>query len=183
MRFAVSILAISVILFLLGLKQRDEILLVAAALALGGLYLLERGWHRRRQGQGTAILLDGSNIMYWRDGVPRLDTVREVVDQLAAQGYRPGVVFDASAGHRLEGRYLHHPTLARALNLPPEQVMVVNKGEVADALLLRAGCDMSARIVTNDRYRDWAGQFPKVAEPGYLIGGRYRHGALELDLA
>ena len=40
---------------------------------------------------------------------------------------------------------------------------------------------MDAPIVTNDRYRDWAGEYPEIAEPGRLIRGGYRDGVLWLD--
>ena len=43
--------------------------------------------------------------MYWRDNTPRLDTLREVLSELAARGYAPGIVFDANAGYLLSGRY------------------------------------------------------------------------------
>ncbi|TVS02840.1 MAG: hypothetical protein EA407_08360 [Rhodobacteraceae bacterium] len=147
------------------------------------LVLVWRRGRRRRADRAPVVLLDGSNIMHWRGGAPRLETVRDVVEHLAAQGYRPGVVFDANAGYKLEGRYLHHPKLARALGLPGARVMVVNKGEVADALILRAARDYGARVVSNDRFRDWAGEFPEVECPGFVIGGRYRRGRLELDLS
>jgi len=142
------------------------------------------GFRRNRTFDKSApvVLLDGSNIMHWRSGEPDLEPVREVVDNLSRRGFRTGVVFDANAGYKLEGRYRHHEVLARKLGLPQDLVMVVNKGEPADLMILRVAQDFGARVVTNDRFRDWADRFPKVAEPGFLISGRYRHGALQLDL-
>ncbi len=180
---AIPFLAVSAVIFLIGWKQSGDVMVLGALFLLGALVLLVRDRARQSARPGRVILLDGSNIMHWQGGTPRLEAVREVVDHLTAQGYTPGVVFDANAGYRLDGRYLHHPALARALGLPPERVIVVNKGEVADALLLRAAEDMGARVVSNDRFRDWAAQFPKLGEPGFLIAGRYRGRVLELDLA
>ena len=124
------------------------------------------------------ILIDGSNVMHWKDGEPRLETLRDVVDHLARCGFTPGVVFDANVGHLLIGRYQHHHQMARHLGLPESRVMVVPKGTPADPLLLTAARDYNAQIVTNDRYRDWADSFPEVQEPGHLIRGGYRRGQL-----
>jgi len=121
-------------------------------------------------------------VMYWRDNTPRLDSVKAVVDRLSALGYAPGVVFDANAGHLLAGRYLHDREFGRRLGLPTERVMVVPKGMPADPVILHAARSVGARIVTNDRYRDWAEAHPEVHEPGRLIGGGYRSGDLRLEL-
>ncbi len=42
---------------------------------------------------------------------------------------------------------------------------------------------MDAFIITNDRYRDWALEYPEVLDPGYLIKGEYRQGRLWFDFA
>ncbi|MGL4238829.1 NYN domain-containing protein [Tabrizicola sp.] len=126
------------------------------------------------------ILVDGSNVMYWQDNAPKLTPVLQVIGALQAQGYAPGVVFDANAGWKLAGKYLHHGDLARLLALPVEQVLVVPKGEQADPYLLETAREFSARIVTNDRYRDWAEAHPQVSEPGFLIQGGMRDGRVWL---
>lgn len=131
----------------------------------------------------TRIIVDGSNVMYWEDGVPRIDTVRQVVERLVADGFAPGVMFDANAGYLLTGRYMHDTALGRALGLPTARVMVVPKGVPADPYILIAARDLDARIVTNDRYRDWAGDHPEILGAGYLIKGGYRNAALWLDLS
>ena len=60
--------------------------------------------------------------------------------------------------------------------------MVVPKGTPADVAILTAARDHGARIVTNDRYRDWAGQHPEVLEPGLLIPGSYHKGELRMTV-
>lgn len=139
-------------------------------------------WGFGADASGPVAVLDGSNIMHWSHGEPDLAPVRDVIADLTRRGYRVGVVFDANAGYKLEGRYRHHEVLARALGLPQDQVMVVNKGEIADGMILRVAQDFEARVVSNDRFRDWREQFPQVGEPGFLISGQYRNGALQLDL-
>ena len=127
------------------------------------------------------ILVDGSNVMYWRDRTPQLDALRAVIGHLTAQGYTPGVVFDANAGYLIAGKYQHHGAMGALLGLPEDRVMVVGKGEPADTVLLAAARDLGAQIVTNDRYRDWAEAHPEVNAPGHLIKGGFRDTGLWLD--
>jgi hypothetical protein len=94
-----------------------------------------------------------------------------VVAALKAQGLDPGVVFDANVGWKLFGRYLGEHELSQLLELPQDQVLVVPKGSPADPWLLTTARDFSARIVTNDRFRDWAEAHPEVDNPEFLIRG------------
>ncbi|WP_243470686.1 NYN domain-containing protein [Ruegeria denitrificans] len=128
------------------------------------------------------IIVDGSNVMHWCDGSPQIETVKETVNQISGLGYTPGVVFDANAGYLLSGRYQHNGAFAKFLGIPEERVMVVPKGTPADPAILAAARDLGAQIVTNDRFRDWADQYPEVHRPGYLIRGGYRSGELWLDV-
>ncbi len=139
-------------------------------------------WLKHGRTEPKWLVIDGSNVMHWDGGAPRIETVRSVVAMLEAQGWTPGVVFDANAGYLLAGKYQHHGALGRAVGLPEERVLVVPKGTQADAYILQAARDLGARIVTNDRYRDWQDRHPEVREPGRLIRGGYRDGALWLDL-
>jgi hypothetical protein len=117
------------------------------------------------------ILVDGSNVMHWEDNTPHIEPVRRVVAALKAQGLDPGVVFDANVGWKLFGRYLGEQELSQILDLPADQVLVVPKGNPADPWLLTTARDFSARIVTNDRFRDWAEAHPEVDRPGFLVRG------------
>lgn len=123
------------------------------------------------------VLIDGSNVMHWKDGEPDIQVVQKLVFALEKSGYHPGVIFDANAGYKLFDRYLDDAPLAHALGLPEDQVLVSPKGQPADVFLLNAARDMAAPIVTNDRFRDWLDDFPEFAEPGRLIQGGYRKGA------
>ena len=177
--FAVSVLGV-----LAGLMPGlpDWLLPLSAVCALAALVLAGQAWRRKpaRKAVPRWVVVDGSNVMYWQDGTPRIEPVVAVVRLLEARGFTPGVVFDANAGYLLEGRYRHHHAFSLRLSLPEDRVMVVPKGEPADPFILTVAQDYGARVVTNDRYRDWAGQFPQVAEPGFLIAGGYRDGALWL---
>lgn len=163
-----------------------RVVAVPGVLASLLLVLLRLRGAARRGGpapEARWIVVDGSNVMYWKDGTPQVGTVRDVVARLVALGYAPGVMFDANAGHLLAGAYRHDGAFARMLGLPQDRVMVVPKGTQADGYILQAARDLGARVVTNDRFRDWIEQFPEVRQPGHLVRGNYRDGALWLDLA
>ena len=185
--FALSGISSIILYFLPGY---DDFLFLSLILTAGAALLvlfaalmtLSRSVFSGKTAESAVVVLDGSNIMHWRNGEADLATVSDVVRSLTKRGFSPGVVFDANAGYKLDGRYQHHPVLARKLGLPKDRVMVVNKGEIADGMILRVAQDFGARVVSNDRFRDWAEQYPKVQEPGFLISGGYRKGVLQLDL-
>lgn len=172
---ATPLLGIAVVLVLLGLVPRRT---RPATLAEAAKAAPESGLEPRQ----NWIIVDGSNVLYWKDKTPQIDTVRAVVEHLTARGFVPGVVFDANAGYLVGGRYEHDGALGRRLGLPEDQVMVVEKGTQADPMILNAARHLGARVVTNDRYRDWADAHPEVGEPGFLVRGRVGADGPWLDL-
>lgn len=134
----------------------------------------------RAKDKRPVVLIDGSNVMHWLDNTPQLAPVREVVRDLSSRGMKPGVVFDANAGYKLMGKFLGEQELAKLLSLPKDQILVVPKGTQADPYLLETARDLQARIVTNDRYRDWAERYPDVAKPENLVQGEMRDGRVWL---
>ncbi len=187
---------VSVLLFLVSLIGAaiamsspvwSDLILLAGPCVVASVFILfaeARKWvtakgHRPYR----AIVIDGSNVMYWHDGTPRIECVQEAVRCLTELGFRPGVMFDANAGHLFAGTYRDDKAMSKLLNLPLERVMVVPKGSPADPYILKAARDMGARVISNDRFRDWAKDYPEVAEPGYLVRGEYRQGRLWFDFA
>lgn len=166
----------------------SDLMLLAIIAALASLFLLLRGFWAGL-GKPAAgdrvpanwVVVDGSNVMHWKEGQPQLATVREVVAALEAAGFAVGVVFDANAGYKIAGRYQDDDILALQLGISAAQVFVVPKGTQADPHLLSTARKMGARVVTNDRFRDWAGRYPEVARPGFLIWGGYRERKLWLS--
>lgn len=126
------------------------------------------------------IILDGSNVMHWDGGNPSILPVQMVIAMLSDEGYSPGVIFDANAGYLVAGKYYHDEAFAKLLGLPEDQVMVVPKGTPADQHILSIAKDLGAKIVTNDKYRDWLGQYPEASSPGYLVGGQFQQGKPKL---
>lgn len=155
--------------------------LLAVLCTVASAIVLLRAW-RGRERPANWIVVDGSNVMYWNGGVPKLETVITVLERLRALGFAPGVMFDANAGYLLEGRHRNDTGLARDLGLPTSRVMVMHKGVQADGYILKSARDLKARVVTNDRFRDWAVDYPEVSSHGHLIQGGFRDGKLWLDL-
>ena len=154
-------------------------LLIGAALALVAAVPF---WLRRGRKGPDWIVVDGSDVMYWQGDPPQLQVVLDVVDRLKARGLTPVVWFDANVGHVLSDRYLGSEALARRLGLPETQVFVAPRGTPADPLLLDGAATLGARIVSNDRYRDWAARYPMLDRPGTLVRGRVIGGLVALDL-
>lgn len=180
---ALSVFGMVVALILPGWS---ELMLLAGPSALASIGLLLSALIHRISGKRApsrrTIVVDGSNVLYWKDETPRIEAVREVVDHLSRLGFKVGVVFDANAGYLISGRYRHDREMGSLLGTPKAEVLVVPKGTPADPYILAAARDHGARIVTNDRYRDWVEEHPEIRNPGHLIRGGFRDGALWLDL-
>lgn len=179
---ALSLSGVAAALLLPGLG--DLLLLAGPSALASAVLLLVALWRPSRPAaKPNWIVIDGSNVMHWKDGKPGIEPVREVVDHLKRLGYTPGVMFDANAGYKLGGGYRHDRAFAKLLGLPQDSVMVVDKGTPADPMILTAARELGARIVSNDRFRDWAEAHPELKDvPGHLIRGGYRTGRLWLDL-
>lgn len=147
------------------------------------LILLRRPRRQPTPAAVTQVIVDGSNVMHWDGGAPSLDPVRAVVRNIEAQGMTPGVIFDANAGYKIGDRYMDDEVFAQLLGLPHSNVLVVPKGTSADSFILEAARRTGARIVTNDRFRDWQDRFPEVQVPETLIRGGFRNGVLWLEAA
>jgi Zc3h12a-like Ribonuclease NYN domain len=176
-----SLGGVAVALFLPGW---GDLILLAGPMAVAALVLLWRVPSRtvtpplRRKW----VVVDGSNVMHWKDNAAQIGPVSEVLQYLDMRGFTVGIVFDANAGYKLSNRYQDDGVLARILKLPEDRVLVVRKGQPADPVILAAARDLGGRIVINDRYRDWEETHPEVRAPGHLIRGGYRDGRLWLDV-
>lgn len=184
MRFAWLLLGLAVVTGLAGAFVPDWRWLHLVAVPVGlvaSLVLLLR--KRRKAPPAVAqpkIIVDGSNVIHWNGGAPSLEPLRAVIRDIEARGMTPGVIFDANAGYKINDRYLDDGAFASLLGLPDANVLVVPKGTPADRYILEAARSMGARIVTNDRFRDWEDSFPEVRQTDLLIRGGFREGRLWL---
>lgn len=146
---------------------------LAGALVLLVARLLRGGPRPQSRGGKKALVLDGSNILYWAGDGPDISTLRRVVSACRKAGYAPVVWFDANAGYLIEDRYAGPVRLAKLLAMPARDVFVAPKGEPADPRIIAAARAGDALIVTNDRYRDWqagAGDLPRRLVRGRVAG-------------
>lgn len=135
------------------------------------------------RGRGKAwIVLDGSNVMHWAGETPSLDPVRSVVEKVRSEGLEPVIWFDANVGYKIGDRYLGPAALAKRLGCAKARVHVAPKGTPADPLLLQHAVSLEARVVSNDRFRDWQEAFPVLAREDFLVRTRSRDRQLTLDL-
>ena len=114
------------------------------------------------------ILIDGSNVLFWRGGQADSALPALVVRALIARRFAPVVIFDASVGRHMG------PSALEALALSAK-VVVAPAGTPADALLLEACGRGRAQIVSNDRFRAWHRQFPGLQNV-WLVTGRVGKG-------
>ncbi|WP_170788905.1 NYN domain-containing protein [Ruegeria lacuscaerulensis] len=156
--------------------------LLAAPCAFGSAILILWGGLKRLRTPRKWAVVDGSNVMHWKDGEPSLETVRDVVEKLSQAGYTPGVVFDANVGYKVSDRYLDHRVLARRLSLPKDRVLVAPSGTPADPLVLQAATDYRGFVVSNDRFRDWSEDFSQILQPEHTIRGGFKNEKLWLSL-
>jgi len=128
------------------------------------------------------VIVDCSNVIHWINNELNIKPLLDVLERLKHHGCTAGVIFDASVGHVLNGTYKHNATFSELLGLLLDRIMVVPAGTVADQYILKAERDFRAKIVTNDRYRDWADGFLEVNERGRLITGWHCDGVLFTSL-
>lgn len=156
------------------------LLAVPVVLLLAGLMLRWRS--RRRAARLPVIVLDGSNVMHWAEGVPRLATVRLVVQELVRRGFRPLVFFDANVGYKVAGRHMSPAQVALSLGMPLRNVVIVRGGQPADPILIKQAIRHRARVVSNDRFMDWRADFSAIRDRRFLIKGRVRGNRVELRM-
>lgn len=169
-------------------EAASPVFLLAAVTSLAAFVLLFKVWSGRGRrkplpSRQSCVVVDGSNVMFWQEGVPCLATVAAVVGEVHRAGLKPIVWFDANVGFRVANRYMGTRDLSRALGLPRGQVRIAPSGTPADPLLLKEAAELGTGVITNDMYRDWVAAFPSLRQPGVLVPGRVADGVVRLDWA
>lgn len=118
------------------------------------------------------VLIDGSNVMNWEvdagiTATPSLRPLHLVLEALKARGVAAGVVFDATAGHRLEGQFMNHDDLAARLPTAAD-VLVVDRGTQADWVLIDMARAEGLIIISNDHFRDSPTARHLLKQKGYV---------------
>ncbi len=125
----------------------------------------------------NAILVDGSNVMHW-GGEPSVTVVQQVIASLEREGFAPFVCFDANAGYKLIGHYMDAWDLAPSIGVTPDRILVVDRGVVADEVILAEAGQRGLKVVSNDRFRDWTDQHPWVKNHKRFRRGTWKQGSV-----
>ncbi len=128
------------------------------------------------------VVIDGSNVMHWFDETPSLNTVSQVAQHLIDLGYWPIVWFDANVGYKVGSRYMGEAALARHLPVSAKAIRVAPKGSPADPLLLAEAGRLRARVVSNDKFRDWTEEFPQLHDESFLIRAKVHATGLTMEI-
>lgn len=107
------------------------------------------------------IVVDGANVAYeekGEGGKPRVANIVAVRRALEGEGFDPVVVIDASLKYDIDD-----PAQLESL-IESQAVRQVPAGTDADFFILEIAEQHEARVVTNDRYRDYQDQHPWINE-------------------
>lgn len=102
------------------------------------------------------VLVDASNVAHSTEGgEARLRNIRLVEDKLREEGLEPIIVADAALRHQIDDKTAYEKLIDDG------KVHQAPAGTDADYFILSFAREMDARILTNDRFRDRAKDFPQ----------------------
>jgi hypothetical protein len=113
-------------------------------------------------------LIDASNVAHSSEGeTARLANIIVVRDKLVAEGFEPIVVADAALRHQIDDKAAYERLVDEGT------VRQAPAGTDADYFILSFARELDAQIVSNDRFRDRAQQFPEARDSviRYMIIG------------
>lgn len=102
------------------------------------------------------VLVDASNVAHATEGgEARLANIELVRQKLREEGFEPLIVADAALRHQIDDKRLYERLIDEGV------VHQAPAGTDADYFILSFAREMDARILTNDRFRDRAQEFPQ----------------------
>jgi hypothetical protein len=102
------------------------------------------------------VLVDASNVAHSTEGgEARLANIQLVRQKLQEKGFEPLIVADAALRHQIDDKERYERLINEGL------VHQAPAGTDADYFILSFAREMDARILTNDRFRDRAQEFPQ----------------------
>ena len=140
--------------------------MTASALApvytsVGAHKLTEKREAKGMAGGKQVIVIDGANVAYEErsaGGRPKLSNLLKVRRELEERGFEAIILVDASLKYDIDDQ-----TQLQSL-IASQQVRQVPAGTDADFFIIQLAEQIDARIVTNDRYKDYAERFPWIQE-------------------
>ncbi|HZT59323.1 MAG TPA: hypothetical protein VFA21_11920 [Pyrinomonadaceae bacterium] len=107
------------------------------------------------------VVIDGANVAYEEKsagGRPKLSNLLKVRRELEERGFEAIILVDASLKYDIDDQAQLETLIAS------QQVRQVPAGTDADFFIIQLAEQLDARIVTNDRYKDYADRFPWIPE-------------------
>lgn len=102
------------------------------------------------------VLVDASNVAHSTEGgEAKLRNIRLVEDKLREEGLEPIIVADAALRHQIDDKAAYEKLIDDG------KVHQAPAGTDADYFILSFARELDARILTNDRFRDRARDFPR----------------------
>jgi len=120
----------------------------------------------------NVVVVDGSNIATEGRSMPSLTQLNDAVNAFRAEypDATVTVVVDATFGHRIDKSEIAEFDEAVAHNeLVAPPAGAIGRG---DAFVLSIANKVGARILTNDSFQEFHGQYPWLFDEGRLIGGK-----------
>lgn len=117
------------------------------------------------------IVVDGANVAYIEkseNGGPKIDNILAVDRELKDKGYEPIIIVDASLQYEIDDAE-HFETL-----INNQTIRQAPAGTDADFFILETAREHKAKIVTNDRYKDYQDKYnwiEKARLPLMIING------------
>ena len=109
----------------------------------------------------NVVVIDGANVAYEErsaGGKPKLSNLLRVRGELEGRGFEAIILVDASLKYDIDDQ----EQLEKLIQ--SQQVRQVPAGTDADYFIIQFADQLDALIVTNDRYKDYAGQYPWIPD-------------------
>jgi hypothetical protein len=107
------------------------------------------------------VVIDGANVAYEErsaGGKPKLANLLKVRGELEERGFEAVIIVDASLKYDIDDQ-----TQLEAL-IRSQQVRQVPAGTDADYFIIQLADQFGARVVTNDRYKDYLEHYPWITD-------------------
>jgi hypothetical protein len=113
----------------------------------------------KEQPESNIVLVDGSNVAHSTEGEkPLVANLIAVRDKLKEEGLEPIIMADAALRHQIDDARRYEELIdSGAIRQAPA-------GTDADYFILSFARELNATIVSNDRFRDRASQFPEARD-------------------
>ena len=119
----------------------------------------DNGASPRAEAESKIVLIDGSNVAHSTEGEkPLVANLLAVRDKVKEEGLEPIIMADAALRHQIDDQKVYEDMIESG------SIRQAPAGTDADYFILSFARELDAAIVSNDRFRDRAAQFPEARE-------------------